>query len=86
MASDDRLVEIMADLLTETHQFRQDSNERFERLERHLERLEDQQIKTNMALGELRLSNLNMANKLEELVELNKRGRVLEDIVLRKAS
>ena len=86
MASDDRLVEIMTDLLTETRQFRQDSNARFERLENRLERMEDQQIKTNMALGEMRLSNMNMASKLEELIELNKRVKVLEDIVLRKAS
>ncbi len=100
MSSDDRLIEIMADLLAETRQFRQDSNARFERLEEKLERLEEQQKKTNLSierleeqqrktnlgLGELRLSVMKLADQLEKLVDIEQRVRVLEDVVLRKAS
>ena len=107
MASDDRLIEIMADLLAETRQFRQDSNARFERLEEQqkktnfsierleeqqkktnfsIERLEEQQKKTNLGLGELRLSVMKLADQLGKLVDIEQRVRILEEIVLRKAS
>lgn len=93
MASDDRLIEIVAELLEETRQFRQDSNVRFERLEKQqiqtnnsIERLEEQQKKTNLAIGELRLSVMKLADQVEKLVDIEQRLRVLEDIVLRKAS
>ncbi len=88
MASDDRLIEIVAELLEETRQFRQDSNVRFERLEKQqiqtnssIERLEEQQKKTNLAIGELRLSVMKLADQVEKLVDIEQRLRVLEDIV-----
>jgi hypothetical protein len=79
MAADDRLIEIMSELLLEVQHLRQDSNIRFERLE-------EQQKKTNLGLGELRLSVMRLADQLEKLVDIDQRVRVLEDIVLRKAS
>ncbi|MBC7449275.1 MAG: hypothetical protein H7330_14580 [Hymenobacteraceae bacterium] len=93
MAADDRLIEIMAELLTEVHQMRLDSNERMDRmdgrlegLDNRLERLEDQQIKTNLALGELRLSVIRLGDKVEQIADLDKRMRIIENIVLRPAA
>ena len=81
-----RLVEIMADLLAETRQFRQESNANFAELKERVARLEEQQIKTNLALNELRLSNMRLAERIEDIVQLDQRVRVLENIVLPKAS
>ena len=79
MAADDRLIEIMSELLLEVRHLRQDSNIRFERLE-------EQQKKTNLGLGELRLSVVRLADQLDKFVDIDQRVRILEDIVLRKAS
>jgi len=85
MASDDRLIEIMADLLSEVHQMRTDNNERLDKTNDRLDRLETQMSKNTAAVGELRLSVMKLADKIEEVHELDKRVRVLENIVLPKA-
>jgi len=77
MADDNRLIKIMADLLAEVHQMRLENNER-------LERLESQTAKNNLAIGELRLSVMKLAEKIEDIYHLNQRVRVLEEIVLPK--
>jgi len=77
MAEDNRLIEIMADLLAEVHQMRVDNNER-------LDRLETQTAKNNAAIGELRISVMRLADKIEEIYHLDQRVRVLENIVLPK--
>lgn len=77
MAEDNRLIEIMADLLAEVHQMRVDNNER-------LDRLENQTAKNNAAIGELRISVMRLADKIEEIYHLDQRVRVLENIVLPK--
>ena len=46
--ADDRLIEIVAELLTELQQFRKETNENFEKLETKVSRLEEQQAKTNL--------------------------------------
>jgi len=79
MADDNRLIEIMADLLAEVHQMRLENNER-------LERLESQTAKNNLAIGELRLSVMKLAEKIEDIYHLDQRVRVLEEIVLPKQS
>ena len=84
--ADDRLIEIMAELLAEVHQMRLDMNSRFESLENRIVSLERQQEKTSLAIGELRLSNMRMIDKLEELIKIEPRVRRLEDTVFRKAS
>lgn len=83
MAEDNRLVELVTDLLlevrdikTELKGFREDTNTRFERLE-------DQQIKTNLSIGELRLSIMKISEELKAMVDLDKRLRVVEGIVLK---
>ena len=85
MASDDRLIEIMAELLSEVHQMRTDNNERLDKTNDRLVRLETQMSKNTAAVGELRLSVMKLSDKIEEIHELDKRVRVLENIVLPKA-
>ena len=91
MDSNDRLIEIMADLLDETRQMRKDTNERLdktnERLDTansRLDRLENQMSKNTAAVGGPRLSVMKLSDKIEEIHELDKRVRVLENIVLPK--
>ena len=91
MAADDRLIEIMADLLAEVHLMRQDSNERLDRVNSRLDhsidrldRLENQMSRNTAAVGELRLSVMRLSERIEEIHELDKRVRVLENIVLPK--
>ena len=85
MASDDRLIEIMAELLSEVHQMHTDNNERLDKTNDRLVRLETQMSKNTAAVGELRLSVMKLSDKIEEIHELDKRVRVLENIVLPKA-
>ncbi len=82
--ADDRLIEIMADLLAEVHQMRVDNNERLDKTNERLDRLETQTAKNNAAIGELRISVMRLADKIEEIYHLDQRVRVLENIVLPK--
>ena len=84
MPNDNRLIEIMADLLAEVHQMRVDNNERLDKTNERLDRLETQTTKNNAAIGELRLSVMRLADKIEEIYHLDQRVRVLEHIVLPK--
>ena len=84
MDSNDRLIEIMADLLNETRQMRRDTNERLDTANSRLDRLENQLSKNTAAVGELRLSVMKPVDKIKEIHELDKRVRVLENIVLPK--
>ena len=85
MASNDRLIEIMADLLDEMRHMRRDTNERLDTANSRLDRLDTQMSKNTAAVGELRLSVMKLAEKIEEIHELDKRVRVLENIVLPKS-
>jgi peptidoglycan hydrolase CwlO-like protein len=97
MGEDNRLVELVTDLLLEVRDiktdirdlktdvrdirselkgFREDTNTR-------LDRLEDQQVKTNLSIGELRLSVMKISEELKAMVDLDKRLRVVESIVLK---
>ena len=82
--ADDRLIEIMAELLAEVHQMRVDNNERLDKTNERLDRLETQTAKNNAAIGELRLSVMRLADRIEEIYHLDQRVRVLENIVLPK--
>ena len=84
MASDDRLIEIMAELLDEMRHMRKDTNERLDTANNRLDRLETQMSKNTAAVGELRLSVMKLSDKIGEIHELDKRVRVLENIVLPK--
>ncbi|HEX8351217.1 MAG TPA: hypothetical protein VF598_14735 [Hymenobacter sp.] len=91
--ADDRLIEIMSEMLSEmrslgadVRDIRADLKEFKEESRTRLERLEEQQKKTNLGLTEMRLSNMKLAERIEEIVHLDQRVRVLENIVLPKAS
>jgi len=100
MDANERLIEIMSDVLIEIRDmkseikgFRNDTNSRLEKLEstsetivKKVDNLGEQQAKTNLALSESRLTNMSLANKIEDLLEIDKRVKVLENIVLNKAS
>ena len=93
MEPNDRLIEIVFDILEEIREIksevktlRTDTNNRFEKLEKAVDYLGEQQAKTNLALSESRFSNMTLAGKIEELLEIDKRVRILENIVLNKAS
>ena len=74
----------MAELLAEVHQMRVDNNERLDKTNERLDRLETQTARNNAAVGELRVSVMRLAEKIEEIYHLDQRVRVLEDIVLPK--
>ena len=82
--ADDRLIEIMTELLAEVHQMRVDNNERLDKTNERLGRLETQTVKNNAAVGELRMSMMRLAEKIEEIYQLYQRVRVLKNIVLPK--
>ena len=86
MKNEERLIEVMAELLAEVHEMRNELKGLREEMSgmrtdknKRLERLEDQQVKTNMELGELRLSVMR-------LTDFNDRIIRLEDTVFRRAS
>ncbi len=76
----------MAELLAEVHEMRNELKGLREEMSgmrtdnnKRLERLEDQQVKTNMELGELRLSVMRLADFNDRIIRL-------EDTVFRRAS
>lgn len=79
MAADDRLIEIMADLLAEARDIKADLRQFQAQTDKRLVRLEEQQMKTNAALGELRLSVMNLADRIEQLFQLERRVKRLEE-------
>lgn len=75
MKDEERLIEVRAELLAEVHEMRQDLNARFGETNQQLtsvngrlEKLEQQQMKTNLALGELRLSVMRPGDR-EHIVD-----------------
>jgi hypothetical protein len=86
MKNEERLIEVMAELLAEVHEMRvdmktqmRDLNTGMTDLNKRVGRLEDQQVKTNMELGELRLSVMRLADFNDRIIRL-------EDTVFRRAS
>ena len=86
MASENQhLIEIMAESSAEVHQIRLDNNERLDTTNNRLNR-QEHQMGGNAAIGELRLSVMCLADKIEEIYHLDQRVKVLEEIVLPKTS
>jgi len=67
-----RLVELMAEMLHE----QKETNSR-------LGKLEDQQSKTNLAIGELRVSVMRLADQMETVFQHEKRIDALEKVVFK---
>ena len=65
MKEDDRLINAVIDLSQEMKGMRKDMNNNQRETNNRLENLEKQQAKTNIAIGELRLSYMNMVEQQE---------------------
>ena len=77
-----RLIELMAEMLHEQRQ----TNVKLEHMGKHLESVEKQQANTNLAIGELRVSVMRLADEIEKIVLLDQRVSKLEDVVFRKSA
>jgi hypothetical protein len=73
------IVELLAEMLHEQKL----ANEQFGKMDSRLEKLENQQIKTNAALGELRLSVMRLADQIEVVFQHEKRIDALEKVVFK---
>ena len=70
-----RLIELMAEMLHE----QRTTNKR-------LESVEKQQANTNLAIGELRVSVMRLADEIEKIVLFDQRVSKLEEVVFRKSA
>lgn len=93
MKNEDRLIEVMAELLAEVHEMRVDMKTQMHELNGRMEKLEVQQtrssselVKVNLQLGENTRAILKLADKIEVVPDLIERVIRLEDEVFRKAS
>ena len=97
MASENqRLIEIMAELLAEARETKvihqqmgndiQQMGGDIQHMAEDIRELKDQTAKNNAGIGELRLSVMRLADKVEEIFHLDQRMKVVEEIVLPKAS
>ncbi len=81
MKDENKIVELLADLLIEQKNVRKELIESRKENNIRLEKLEKQQVKTNLAIGELRLSVMKLAEKFEIVSQHDKRITRLEDTV-----
>ncbi|MBM2816539.1 MAG: hypothetical protein HW421_3301 [Ignavibacteria bacterium] len=77
MNEDPKIIELLTDMLLEQRNMLNEQRITNSRLEK----LEEQQAKTNVAIGELRLSVMRLADKFEIVSEHEKRINKLEDAV-----
>jgi len=77
-----RLIELMAEMLHEQRQ----TNVKLEHMDKRLESVEKQQANTNLAIGELRVSVMRLADEIEKIVLLDQRVSKLEEVVFRKSA
>lgn len=78
MADNERLIEIMADLLAEVRESKAINL----RMAEDISELKTQMVKNNAGVGELRLSVVRLADRAERIYHLDQRVRALEEIVL----
>lgn len=84
MNSDERIIELLSEMLIEQKAMKEQqiiTNSRLLNVENKIEKLEDQQVKTNLAIGELRLSVMRLAERLEIIADHEKRIDKLEHTV-----
>jgi hypothetical protein len=74
-----KLIEVMSDLLAEVHEMRMeikgmrtDLNGKIDILSTRMEKVENEQAKTNLGIGELRLSVMKLADFGERVFRLEK--------------
>lgn len=78
MKNEERLIEVMAELLAEVHEMRVDTSKQLNSLETAVKTLQKQQAQTNIELSEMRLSLMKLADMSERVIRL-------ENEVFRKA-
>lgn len=89
MNSDERIIELLSEMLIEQKAMKEQqiiTNSRLLNVENKIEKLEDQQVKTNLAIGELRLSVMRLAERLEIIADHEKRIDKLEHTVYHSQS
>lgn len=86
MKDEQRLIEIMAELLAEVHDLKNQlgnsldtANGHLKSLDNRMDGLEKQQAKTNLSLGELRLSILKLAERDNVIDDHEQRLKFLEN-------
>ncbi len=79
MNDEKKLIEVMSDLLAEVHEMRMeikgmrtDLNGKIDILSTRMEKVENEQAKTNLGIGELRLSVMKLADFGERVFRLEK--------------
>ncbi|MCL5990846.1 MAG: hypothetical protein M1419_01930 [Bacteroidetes bacterium] len=77
MKDENRIIELLAEMIQE----QKITNQRLVKLESGFEKLEKQQANTNLGIGELRLSVMQLAEKFEIVSQHDKRITRLEDSV-----
>ena len=77
MKDENRIVELLAEMIQE----QKITNQRLVKLETGMEKFEKQQANTNLAIGELRLSLMKLADKFEIVSQHDKRITRLEDSI-----
>jgi hypothetical protein len=83
------LIELMAEMLHEQRQTNvmlESKDNRMESMNKRLESVEKQQANTNLAIGELRVSVMRLADEIEKIVLLDQRVSKLEEVVFRKSA
>jgi hypothetical protein len=86
MKNEDRVIEVMVELLAEVHEMRIDMAKQFNGLQTEMKgvnseikTLQKQQVQTNIELSEMRLSLMKLADTSERVIRL-------ENEVFKKAS
>ncbi len=86
MEDERKLVDVMPDVLAEIHEMRKGidkSNNRLEKVEKGVEKLEKQMMLNNKAIGELRLSVMRLADRDRMFMDYDRRIRKIESSLLR---
>ncbi|MGE0638362.1 MAG: hypothetical protein AB7P01_18115 [Bacteroidia bacterium] len=93
MNNEERLIEVMAELLAEVHEMRTDTkaqlttlNNKVEGLNGRVDKLEGEMVKMNVQLAENTRAIIKLADKIETIPNIIERIVKLETTVYRKAS
>jgi len=89
MDGEKRIIEILSELLIENQGMRTELigiHQRVDNIGSKLDQMEDIQVKQSLAIGELRLSVMRLAETIENFSNYEDRLKKLEKVVFRQAS
>jgi predicted nucleic acid-binding Zn-ribbon protein len=78
MTNEERLIEIMAELLAEVHDLKTELKRELVGLRKDVTKLNEQQVKTNLSIQELRTSVVKLADQQHTFRDHERRLRKLE--------